>query len=338
MSQRAPHKPTRPGRFLRVAPKTFPLPVRSHAMNVDQWLRQVAAYRKQLPVEERLEALLWSWPIRRALTTAPSRFSWNCAHDDEDVLDRKHRTLHKLESLASTWYPFGPPTLSDPSFEKRCTDLCDDLFDLAVISEPLRGPETAVFLATFIEQHWGDGQFEWRQDQQDILLFGTYRFDVPTLQRICTIAEQARDTAYLSVRTTTLLAAMRNTKTDLKKVATWVKKMPDVGILDESFRAVAQTVDPMQLPTLEFLFREDLAAIADAFQGFTAHKRNMLHYLQEREKELAVEDRALRLPTLGHPIRPWVQQAHQGLKRLHIESNDRRELLQFWGLVPHGSP
>ena len=316
-------------------PKTFPLSIQSEAIAVDKWLLQIAAFRKQLPVEERLNALLWSWPIRRALTPKRRTSLWNCDHDDEDTLERKRKVLAGLEWLASYWYPFGPQkTLSDPSFRKRCATIYDDLLALENAPDDLEGPEVEAFLADFVEKHWGDGEYDYRRDEQDRLIL---RFDEKIQQRICAIAEHARDQAYLFVRTTRLLDAMRTTKQDLKGFANWLREASNhVHLIEDAFRPIAHSPEPLEFnDSLDIVYHEDISALHDAVQVIIAHKHRVLQYLDE--KAVGEPTDSLRRPNRGTPPHPSADDADLALKQFKqfkLSRIDRRELLQVWGLKP----
>jgi hypothetical protein len=51
---------------------SFPPLYFEYALELKRHLRyEVSYHRRRLPSEERLQALLWSWPVRRALLTKP---------------------------------------------------------------------------------------------------------------------------------------------------------------------------------------------------------------------------------------------------------------------------
>lgn len=73
--------------------------VQADRETMDTWLRQTAADRSQRPVPDRLEGLLWSWPIRLGFSTRPPNPLWTSKGDDEKIRQRKATILTRLTIL-----------------------------------------------------------------------------------------------------------------------------------------------------------------------------------------------------------------------------------------------
>ena len=316
-----------PKRFLHTAPTAYPLPVRLHAMAIDSWLREVAAYRKRLEPDDRYEALLWSWPIRHAVTKAPSRALWECAHTDDETLACRQSVFTRLQGLAGEWYPFTQPS-SDPTFRTRCATIYADLLALDVAHDDLEGPEIEGFLTELIEQHWGDGEYEARSQLLRDTLKQIKKQHWP---RVYSILEQARDHAYLSVQTTRRLDAMRTTKQRLGTFMAWLKEASH----QEDFVEAQLGLDARKnQPVLNDVFGEQVSAFSDAFKVMLAHKRGVRGFLEEGLKpELTHEGRDKR-QHVGKPAHEWTADAQQKLKRLHVSIPNQRALLQACALMP----
>jgi hypothetical protein len=244
-----------------------------------KWLLQVTAYRERLEPDDRYEALLWSWPIRRVLSKASSLPLWDCARDDDETLERKGRAAEGLQYLATNWYPVEPPmTISDLSFQKRCTVIYEDLLALNVAHEDLEGPKIQGFLAEFIEKHWGDGEHEGRCG---MFSHARKQIEKKHWRQVYHILEQARDHAYLYMQTTRHLDAMRATKKRLETFLVWLREAShQEDFIEEQLGPVARSSQPDEsLPTLEFVFREDITAFYDAFRAMLAHKRGAREFL-----------------------------------------------------------
>jgi hypothetical protein len=295
-------------------------------MKVGTWLRQVAAYRTQLPIEERLEALLWSWPIRRAITTASPNPLWDCWRDDEEMLQRKAAVLLRLDSLEQGWYPFqSPSTIDNIDFERTCRDICDQLRELPDVTVPDPDDDPR-WLALLLEARWGDGQFGYRRDAQHEVVV---RLSAPVRRQVCEIGERARDAAYLSVRCDRLLDAVRGTKKSMEQFIPWLqaaeKHAPFVEV------QIACGAEPNRGST-EWLFHEDLAAFSAAFQVVTARSKRVTEYLLHAFDSLRKDEGRDRRAQAGRPTRPWVARADRALKDLKRRPLDREDLLMAWSL------
>ena len=323
---RRPYRPTTASQ--EQAPTPFPLLVRTEAMTVETWLRQVAAYRPQRPIETRIEALLWSWPIRRAITPRAPKSLWTCKDDDEETLERKAAVLTRIDSLAGGWYPYESPSqIHDFDFKNACRDICGQLRELPDVPVPDPGDDP-LWLATLIETHWGDGKYDYRRDAQREVMA---RLKPAMRRQVCEIGERARDAAYLSVRTTRLLDALRRTKKSVEQFIPWLDDAKSHAPFIEEHLACGP--EP-QTDSLMWLYREDLLAFSAAFQVVIAKQKRVTDYLEEAFDSLRKDTGRDRRTKAGKPSCPCVTQADRALKSLKLPPLDRRDLLMAWGLKP----
>ena len=193
-------------------------------MMVGTWLGQVAAYRPQLPIEDRLEELLWSWPIRRALTKHFPNPLWTYKGDDRETIARKVSVLDRVSQLAGEWYPFSSPSHGydkpeNRHFDDKCRDICDQLRELPGVHIPDPGDDR-LWLALLLEHGWGVGHRDFRRDLQDEIVNPLS----PSVRRqVCEIGERARDAAYLSVCISSTLKSVRQTKDSIEKFVSWLQ-------------------------------------------------------------------------------------------------------------------
>ncbi|MDR4469115.1 MAG: hypothetical protein MRJ68_12610 [Nitrospira sp.] len=309
--------------------KDYPLIVQVDAMQVDQWLCQVAAHRTRAPLDERLKALLWSWPVRPALTSKSPRPLIAKSHADKETRAHQDEAQRHLAFVASFWYPFSSPAAlaTDRDFSQLCTVVLGKVSRVANVTS-LDRTDNATMLAHLVEGHYGDGELGFRRDQQDILI-APYKEQVQ--RRICAIAEQARDAAYLAVRTHRMLNRIRTARRERAQFINWLKK---VGFHETFVRRSLDPDDPYD-PVIASLFDEDIVAGSSAMKTLLAHRDRLLRYLRACEEAEGDRQATLRRAARGRPgTRAWVDTADRALTRLHIPRIQRREFLQVWGLVP----
>lgn len=326
------HKPNRPATTSQErAPTPLPLPVRMENMTVKTWLRQVAAYRPQLPIEDRYEALLWSWPIRRAIASLSPNPLWTCKDDDKETLERKATVLTRLDSLKRGWYPYRSLSkineFDDVDFTKLCRDICGQLRELpdVPVSDPDDDP---LWLARLIEARWGDGQYDYRRDAQYEIMV---RLNPAMRRQVCEIGERARDDAYHSVRTTSLLDTLRHTKKSMESFISWLGETEKhVPFVEGQIPCDAEP----NISSLEWLYSEDLAAFSAAFQVVTAKQKRVTDYLEHAFDSLRKDTGRDRRTKAGKPPCQWVARANRAMMDLEVKPEDRRELLSAWSLKP----
>lgn len=317
-----------PNRFLQVAPKAFPLQVRVHAMHVEEWLRTVQAYRQQLSPDERRDALLWSWPVRRAMTPAapPHPWRWGGPYDDER-LTLGARVSAGLERLAREWYPFcTPQSLDDIRFQRRCRDLYNGLVELGVVSEDVPPLAVEGFLAAHVlEPHWGDGEYEARQEQ---LTYARKKIGADRWLPVIRILEGARDHAFLFVQASGTLRAMRNTKKDVTAFLDWLRD----ASRQEDF--VQTHLSPDAQPTnLSDLFGEPVREFCDAYQRILECKRAVRTFLEEGVAQGLDSKSRYQREQAGRPLQVWVDTARRELTRLRIPNTLQLDLLRACALL-----
>ncbi len=333
------HKPNRPATISQEhAPTPFLLPVRMENMTVETWLLQVAAYRPQLPIEDRYEVLLWSWPIRRAIASLSPNPLWTCKDDDKETLDRKAAVLTRLESLERRWYPYRSLSkineFHDVDFTKLCRDICGQLRELPDV--PVPDPDNdPLWLARLIETRWGDGRYDYRRDAQYEIMV---RLNPAMRQQVCEIGERARDAAYRSVQTTRLLDELRHTKKSMESFISWLGKAKNhMPFVEGQIPSDAE----LNISSLEWLYSEDLAAFSAAFQVVTAKQKRVTDYLEHTFDSLRKDAGRDRRTKAGKPSCPWVARATQAMmdlrvkpEDLRLKQEDRSELLSAWSLKP----
>jgi hypothetical protein len=336
VSQRKRIPPTKPHAPANAAKAPTPLPylVRMENMTVGTWLRQIAAYRPQLPIEDRLETLLWSWPIRRAITQYSPNPLWTYKGDDEETLERKMAVLARIDSLEGGWYPFKPPSkIDDAEFTNTCRHICDQLRDLpgVIVPDPDDDP---LWLALQLEHGWGDGRRDYRRDLQDDVV---NPLSSSKRRQVCEIGERARDAAYLSVRITRSLDAVRYTKAEVKSCIDWLR---EAGDYEEFVAGQIACADPTVDSPGESVYDEDRAAFSAAFRIIMARRERVTEYLHDAFDNLRMDEGRDRRAQAGKPSRPWVAQADRALKALKLSLLDRRDLLMAWGLklIPDDPP
>ena len=217
---------------------------------LNKWMRQTAADRSQQPLNDRLKALLWSWPIfpiLRAKENAkePVQYPkpvWAYASDGKDIRQRGAVVLAELTKLAQTVYPDmvypeavymvsgeggsldsrytldAPSKVHNDDFKKRCSDVCDQLRTLPGLTVP--DPEDdLLWLYTLLEHGWGDGSFDDRRELQDSVV---KRLQASIRRQVCEIGERARDEAYHRVRIDRCLDERRLVKEEATSLIDWL--------------------------------------------------------------------------------------------------------------------
>lgn len=328
------------------APTLLPSLVRMENMTVETWLGQIAAYRPQLSIEDRLETLLWSWPIRPAITPLSLNPFWTCKGDDEETLERKAAVATRLDSFERGWYPYESPSIDLPTMvhhadlRNTCRDICDQLRELPGVTVP-DPDDDLLWLAMIFEASHGDGQRDYRRELQEKVMA---RLPERTQHRVCEIGERARDAAYLSVRKYRMLDMVRQLKKDIQPCIDWLRDAKDhEEFIEDNIAPIARTA-AADLHDFALVFHEDLVAFYRAYQVVLAHRRRVTDYLHHAFNSVRTDEGRDTRATAGKPSRPWFHAAEAELKRLTIPAHalrdrtlrpqERRDLLIAWGLVP----
>lgn len=292
---------------------------------MDTWLRQTAGNRSQRPLHGRLEALLWSWPIRLDFSTRPPNPLWKPRLDDRETRRRRADLHARLARLAETWYsdvvypeteyfsdwesddycyPLSSPSeLDDADF----TDIGDQLRAMPGIMVPDSGDNRRWVLA-LLEHGWGDGNYKQRHQYQDAVVKG---LSTSVRLRVCEIGERARDAAYRDVRIHRSLDALHRTKGGAQALRDWLQD--------------AKTYAPY--------IEEHLAHIRVAFHQWVERMTKAVDFYMSS----ASHERSRRA-TAGRQRRPWVDKARRDLKDLKLSELHHRDLLIAWNLIPFPRP
>jgi len=304
-------------------------------MNTEKWLRMVTAYRELLSPDERREALLWSWPVRRAVTAAPppKPWNWRCSDYDKEchpeVFERGKRVTANLELLASDWYPFcSPRTIGDQAYDtdflKRCKTIYEDLSELDEPLPYLNGSEAQEYLAELIETHWGDGERNARRELLSYTLDRVERKQKKHLLQVYRILERARDHAFMDVQTSKQLHDTARRKRELGIFLAWLQQASSQArFVEEELGRQARARS-----AVAFVFGEPVGSFYEAYQCMLEHKRKVREFLRHGLQEVMTNTVRYQRERTGRPKCIWVEDAHRHLSQLHISAADRRALLR----------
>ncbi|HEV8329183.1 MAG TPA: hypothetical protein VGQ08_17035 [Nitrospiraceae bacterium] len=307
--------------------KKLPRLVQAESETMARWLRRAAKDRSTRPVKDRLDTLLWSWPIRPALSKHPPNPLWTGKKDEEG----RATVLTRLTGFAETvypdmWYPEAmysmewapwnsPSNMHDDDFKNMCHEICQELRRLPGIAVP-DPHDDCLWLCTLLEHGWGDRQREWREEMQNSVVND---LSVPMRRQVCEIGERARDAAYHHVRITRSLDAQRRDKDRAKQFKDWLREMPSHAPFVEAHLAD----------------RKALSAFATAFQVVKAQRKRVTEIVNAYMNNVFEDEGRDRRARAGRPGRgAWVDPADRALKRLKLSQQERRTLLMAWGLVP----
>ena len=304
--------------------KTLPDLVQAECKTMARWLRRTAKDRSIRAVKDRLDTLLWSWPIRRALTTILPSPLWT----------GKESLTHLAETLyPDMWFPEAvysmelapwnsPLSMHDDDFKQICRDICNQLRTLPEVPVPDLHDDCR-WLCTLLEYGWGDRQREWRHQLQNTVVKGLRE---PVRRQVCEIGERARDAAYHHVRITRSLDAQRQVKAEAMQFQVWL------------LEAKMHAPFVKEHLTSRFGFEglsKDLAAFGVAFQHMIGSQKRVTQIVNAYMKGVFEDEGRDRRATAGRPGRgAWVDPADRALKRLKLPQQECRSLLIAWGLVP----
>jgi len=297
-------------------PSVTPL-VQAEAATMAEWLSRAGKRRSQHFLKDRLEALLWSWPIRLDFSTRPPNLLWACVGDNKEIRQRKATILARLTSLAETWYsdavypvtiysdtwaPYdGPSTMDHADFEDLCRDLCKGLRTLPGITVP--DPQNdRPWLTALLEHGWGDGHLSARRDYQNMVVNGLPQ---TVRRRICEIGERAWDAAYRDVRINRCLDALHHTKASAQAFRNWL----------QDAKTHAPFVEEHLTERFSTEFHRTMERMTRALDFY------MNNAAQGRSRRAIA----------GRQRRPWVVRAKHDLK---VPELHRRDLLIAWSLTP----
>lgn len=319
MKKRLPHR-----EFL----KTLPLSIRVDEMHVQEWLWSVQAYRREMPLDERSDALLWSWPVRRALTPAspPKPWSFRPPYDD-DRLALGARLSEDLTRLAQDWYPFSF-SMRNATFWQRCRELHSRLVDLNAAPESV--PNVERFLAEqVLEPHYGDGEYEARRTQ---LIDARKRMKKEVWLNVVHVLEHARDQAYQAARINRQLDAIRTTKQTFKAFTDWLQQARQLeGFVHTYIRPIADNARRGEdLPP--GVYQEDIQEFHDAFRTI-CDRPGIRKFLNNSLRHEVVQEGRTRRAHPGNPPKTWVQSAQATLAKWGLTRPLQRELFQACALL-----
>jgi hypothetical protein len=295
--------------------------VQAEAATMDRWLRQTAVDRSHCPIQDRLKALLWSWPIRLGFRTRDPNPLWKPREDDAETRQRKAAIHARLARLAETWYsdmvypeteyfsdwesdgylhPLSSPSKLDDTDVK---DIGDRLRTLPGIMVPDPGNDRRWVLA-LLEHGWGDGNYDQRRQYHDAVVKG---LRTAVRLQVCKVGEAARDAAYQDVRIHRSLDALHRTKERAQAFRDWLQAAKTHAPFVEEHLTSSR---------VEFhRWVERMNKAVDFYMNSASHERS-------------------RRATAGQQARPWVDQARRDLKNLKLSELHRRDLLTAWNLIP----
>lgn len=337
----------RPAPLPERVPARLPSLVQMEATTTGTRLRLIAAHRPDVPIEDRLECLLWSWPIRPAITSRPGNPLWTGTGDDEETLARKAAVMTRLDTIEYDLYPYEAPSMLDNTvLLEMCQDLCAKLRELGGVTVPDPGDDV-LWLTTIFEALHGDRQRDHRRGLQDDVV---NPLNPSKCRQVCKIGEQARDAAYLSVCTTGVLDSVRRSKAQVKSFIGWLRDAGDyeefveenmnIAHIIRAFYPDAQDRAVAGHRDINLAFHEDRTAFYRAYQDLKASSQGVLAYLGAAFEDIPKDAERDRRARAGKPARPWVTQADRALKDLGLPPLDRTDLLQAWGLklIPDDPP
>jgi hypothetical protein len=284
------------------------------------WLRQTAEQRPHRPMKDRLEALVWSWPIRLDFSTRRPNALWTPRVDYKETAQRKEAIQTHLDRLRETWYadmvypetdyfdnwaPHDwPYELPDADF----THIVDQLRTLPGLMVPDPHDDRRWLLA-LLEHRWGDGYLDERRAFQDTVMKAVTSSMRP---QVCEIGEEARDKAYIEVRTNRSLYALDDTKEQAQALRDWLQ----------------------DAKTHKSFVEEHLSerVSTDLHRAVERTTKALDFYMNNADKWRS------RRATAGREKRPWVDHARQALKKLKLSELHRRDLLIAWSLMPYPRP
>jgi hypothetical protein len=306
--------------------------VQAESKTMARWLRQTAKDRSTRPVNDRLDMILWSWPIRPALSKRPPSPLWK-GKKDEAVLTH-------LTDLAETvypdmWYPAAvysmewapwnsPLNMRGDDFKDMCHNICEQLRSLSsvAVSDP---HDDLLWLCLLLEHGWGDRQRDYRQQLQNSVVKD---LTGPVHRQVCEIGERARDAAYHHVRISRCLDTQRKDKEHAMQFKAWLRDTKLHAPFVEAH--LPRDAGPHATP-----LKKALIAFTAAFQVMEAEQNRVTQYVNEYMADTFDDPGRDRRAKVGPPSRAlWVDPANCELKRLKIREEDRRALLMAWGLVP----
>lgn len=299
---------------------SVPPVVQAEYKTMGAWLHATAEHRKHRPLPDRLEALLWSWPIRLGFSTRPPNQLWPGTKDNKETGQRKAAILTVLARLArtvysetiypetdffDTWAPHDwPSTMDDGDFKDMCRDLCDQLRTLSgvMVHDP---HNDRLWLTALLEFGWGDGHLADRRELQNSVVNG---LSERVRRQACEVGEWARDAAYREVRVNRSLDALNHTKEQAQAAREW--------LLDEKRHV------PFLKEHLPERFSREFHPAVDRMT------KAVDFYMENASKGRS------RRPTAGQKPRPWVDKARRDLKNLHLSEPRHRDLLIAWSIIP----
>ncbi|MDK2745311.1 MAG: hypothetical protein NDI90_20615 [Nitrospira sp. BO4] len=334
----------------KLAFDSFPAPVREFASRQEAWFDDTAAFRETLPIADRLATLLWSWPIRHAKYKATVRQLWeekNPGHfigrdqrygrtllDEERVIARRNAVYDTIRWLAENWYPVRPPyQIAWPEIVDRCQWICTEMLyvdDRAWTP----GTDRCGFIASLIEDLWGAGEWEHRQNEQSRV---TRALSPEEQLMVCRIGEGARDQAYLHLQTTHYLDSLRKTKENAASFLKWLHGTTNhSGFVKEFLESLAEEPAPDQnLTPLAARSQKGVQRFVDSFQKLLKYRSTVEEYLQNSLISFRAQEGRYRRTHAGKPSRKaWVNPAEESLRALELSPTDRLSLLRAWGLIP----
>lgn len=317
--------------------KPFTRLVEADRKTMSHWLRQQNADRSQWPLADRLEDLLWTWPIRLNFSTKEPKSLWRRSGDDEGSGPRKNLIMTRLTDLARTLYSnriYPDPIYFDnpgDGFVKEgpskftaadCREICDLLRALPGIAVPDPHNDER-WLLMLLEHGWGDGRVDERRDGQHSVVSGCSE---PICQKICAIGEKARDTAYCQTRTGRSLAAEREIKQKLKEFKLWLKSSRNHNSFVDAHLSNFY-------PESALKHIRALSAFHDAFKVVVANQGAVNNYLNAYFKAVLNDPGRDHYQKAGKVPRPWVHDARRSLKKLKLSELQQDDLLRAWGLM-----
>ncbi len=319
--------------------KAFPPPYIRYAYGLKRALRDVARYRSPLDTEERLQALLWTWPIHRALLPKLREQAVHLRAPVDRDLEKKKVVLW----LVRHWYPYESldrvhDTPAHQEYSRVWALLCKELDDLGVQLPEDEAPPTQ--LAYVLEAGWGAGEYDARREMLAQLCrrFSSAR----DRARLCAIAERARDQAFLYAST---VAFQEERRDRLAALRAHITQLPGtVAVVKRTWRLLLD-LDPDQIdadyPAEDLPLRDRIEAFFTAAREIHTQQALITRCLEARAAALVRDgEAALRRRTRGKPPRAaWLAPARQALQRMGIaQKEDRETLLWCWGLAQEGSP
>ncbi len=297
--------------------------VQAESKTLTSWMRLSKKDRATRPLNERLETLLWSWPIRPALSKHPPRSLWKEEKDQglvrrlTDLAETVYPNMRYPEAVYSMeWAPWSSPTsIHDKEFKAVCHDVCRQLRSLPGVAVPDPNDDVR-WLCMLLEHGWGDGQYEHRHEEQRRVL---RRLTEQRRRRVCEIGERARDAAYHEVRITRSLDAQRRVKGEVLQFTAWLQDTKTHASFVEA----------------HLMDKQAFAEFSAAFQVVKDREARVIELVNAYMQNVFEDTGRDRRASAGRPGRgAWVKPADEALKCLKISEPDRRGLLMAWGVVP----